>query len=333
MPRSARLDYPGTLHHVIFRGIGGCVIVEDNADREEFMKRMSRLAEGTDTLIYAWALMTNHAHILLRSGNAGLPAYMRKLLSGYAQYFNRRHHRSGHLFQNRYKSIICEEEPYFQRLVAYIHLNPLRAGLVASLNELEHYPWCGHGVIVQSLENRWQDRGSVLQSFGLNEADAREAYKEFIAKEAGKGEQSELSGGGLVRSHGGWSVVQSKRRQGVAAFGDERILGSSDFVQSILHEAEDQIRSQMPMVEIMQKVQEDIQQASVGAGITVPQFQSGGRMKPLPALRKELALKFVHEYGLSLAESARLLGVTTSAVYQLLKKKECDLTHVLLPRA
>ncbi len=321
MPRGARLDYPGTLHHVIFRGIGGCVIVEDNADRQDFVKRMSRLAEGTATVIYAWALMTNHVHILLRSGKEGLPLYMRKLLSGYAQYFNRRHHRVGHLFQNRYKSIICEEEAYFQKLVAYIHLNPLRAGMVASLHELEQYPWCGHGVIVHSVDNRWQDRDYVLESFGLKEGAAREAYKAFIAHEAGKGEQSELAGGGLIRSQGGWSVVQSKRKQGIVAHGDERILGSSHFVQSIMNEAEEHIPDQRPMVEIIQKVQEDIQQACVRAGITVPHFRSGGRMKPLPALRNDLALKFVHEYGLSLAETARQLGVTTSAVYQQLKKK------------
>jgi REP element-mobilizing transposase RayT len=321
MPRTARLDYPGTLHHVIFRGIDRCVIVSDISDRQEFVNRMSRLAEATGTMIYAWALMTNHAHILLRSGKMGLPAYMRKLLSGYAQYFNRRHNRSGHLFQNRYKSIICEEETYFQKLVAYIHLNPLRAGLVPSLNELEQYPWCGHGVLLKSVQNRWQNRDYVLESFGLKEGVGREAYKEFVTKEAGKGEQSELAGGGLVRSHGGWSVVQSKRKQGTKVLGDERILGSNDFVLSMLNKADEHILSQTPMVEIMQNVQEDIQQACKRTGITVLRFRSGGRIKPLPALRKELASKFVNEYGLSLAESARQLGITTSAVYQLLKKR------------
>ncbi|MCX6178326.1 MAG: transposase [Chlorobiales bacterium] len=320
MPRTARLDYPGTLHHVIFRGIERCLIVADISDRQEFINRMSLLAEATGTVIYAWALMTNHAHILLRSGKTGLPSYMRKLLSGYAQYFNRRHNRSGHLFQNRYKSIICEEETYFQKLVAYIHLNPLRAGLVPSLNELEQYPWCGHGVILKSVQHPWQNRNYVLESFGLKEEAGREAYKEFVTKEAGKGAQLELAGGGLVRSHGGWSVVQSKRKQGSRVLGDARILGSNNFVLSMLDKADEHILSQIPMVEIMQNVQEDIQQVCKRTGITVLQFRSGGRIKPLPALRKELASKFVNEYGLSLAESARQLGITTSAVYQLLKK-------------
>lgn len=71
---------------------------------------------------------------------------MRRLMTAYAGYFNQRHHRSGHLFQNRYKSVVCEEDPYLLELVRYIHLNPLRSGLVKDLEELENYPWCGHGV-------------------------------------------------------------------------------------------------------------------------------------------------------------------------------------------
>ena len=112
MPRGARLDAPGTLHHVIVRGIERRNIVDDDKDREDFVSRQGKLSEETGTAIYAWALMPNHAHILLRSGTAGLPNFMRRLLAGYAVSYNRRHKRYGHLFQNRYKSIICEEDPY-----------------------------------------------------------------------------------------------------------------------------------------------------------------------------------------------------------------------------
>jgi hypothetical protein len=78
---------------------------------------MGTIASETGTSIYAWALMINHAHILLRSGPSGLPQYMRRLLSGYAISYNHRHRRHGHLFQNRYKSIVCEENPYFKQLI------------------------------------------------------------------------------------------------------------------------------------------------------------------------------------------------------------------------
>ena len=122
MPRGPRLDAPGTLHHVIVRGIERRKIVDNDTDREDFATRMGSIALGTGTYIYAWALMTNHAHILLRSSSAGLTTFMRRFLSGYAIMYNRRHRRYGRLFQNRYKSIVCEEDPYFKELVRYIHL-------------------------------------------------------------------------------------------------------------------------------------------------------------------------------------------------------------------
>jgi putative transposase len=104
MRRQARLDAPGTLHHVIVRGIEKRRIVDDGKDRENFVKRMGEIALKSATTIYAWALMTNHAHMLLRSGKKGLSGFMRRLLSGYAISYNIRHKRYGHLFQNRYPS-------------------------------------------------------------------------------------------------------------------------------------------------------------------------------------------------------------------------------------
>jgi REP element-mobilizing transposase RayT len=134
---------------------------------------MGRLAKASGTGIYAFALMTNHVHLLVKSGPDGLPTFMRRLLSGYAQYFNRRHKRVGHLFQNRYKSIICEEEAYFDKLVAYIHLNPLRAGIVQTLQQLTVYPWSGHAVLMNEVAYDWMDRDYVLQFFGSRGGTAR----------------------------------------------------------------------------------------------------------------------------------------------------------------
>ena len=163
MPRQARLDAPGTFHHVIVRGIEKRQIVDDDKDRKSFVDRMGSLALETDTAIYAWTLMGNHAHIFLRSGPLGLSKYMTRLLTGYAVFYNRRHGRHGHLFQNRFKSIIVEEDAYFQELVRYIHLNPLRAGIIDSIFKLERYRWCGHSVILGKLKNDWQDKGICLE--------------------------------------------------------------------------------------------------------------------------------------------------------------------------
>ena len=148
MPRQARLDAPGTLHHVIVRGIEKRRIVDDKIDQENFVSRMGGIAASTSTSIFAWALLNNHCHIFLRSSDFGLSRYMRKLLTGYVGFYNRRHRRHSHLFQNRFKSIVCEEEPYFLELVRYIHLNPLRARMVKTIEELDHYKWAGHGVLL-----------------------------------------------------------------------------------------------------------------------------------------------------------------------------------------
>ena len=154
------------MHHVMVRGIEKRKIVDDGRDGQAFVGRLGEVARATGTAIYAWSLMSNHAHILLRSGSQGLPTFMRRLLTGYAMDYNRRHRRHGHLFQNRYKSIICEEDPYVRELVRYIHLNPLRAGLVKDLKELDRYRWCGHSVLLGRVKCEWQDRSFVLGWFG-----------------------------------------------------------------------------------------------------------------------------------------------------------------------
>ena len=129
MPRKARLDTPGALHPVMIRGLEGRKIFWDDEDRRDFLSRVVQLVKKSGDRIVAWALMENHVHFLLFSGPLGLPIFMRRLLTGYAGWFNRRHGRSGHLFQNRYKSIVCEEEVYLLELVRYSELFNLTNGL------------------------------------------------------------------------------------------------------------------------------------------------------------------------------------------------------------
>ena len=119
---------------------------------------------------------------------------MRRFLTGYAQAYNRRHQRHGHLFQNRYKSIVCEEDRYFVGLIRYIHLNPLRARLVRTLSELERYPWSGHGVVLGEVAGNWQEREWVLSWFGKTTDSAIQAYREFVAEGVGQERRPELVG-------------------------------------------------------------------------------------------------------------------------------------------
>ena len=125
MPRLARLDAPGILHHVMGRGIEGRKIFLTGRDRNDLIARLAQLAQDDAMVIYAWALLPNHFHLLCKTKNQPLAASMRKLLSGYVVNFNKRHRRQGHLFQNRSKSIVCQEDVYLTELVRYIHLNPL----------------------------------------------------------------------------------------------------------------------------------------------------------------------------------------------------------------
>ncbi|MBP6942188.1 MAG: transposase [Syntrophorhabdaceae bacterium] len=237
MPRKSRIDAPGSLHHVIMRGIERSSLFRSNADYKDFLARLSGLLEETKTACYAWALMRNHVHLLLRTGPTPLSSFMRRLLTGYAQRFNRRHNRSGHLFQNRYKSFLCEEEPYCLELVRYIHLNPIRAGAVDTLPALGVYPWCGHGVILGKTERPWQDSAFVLHLFHQKESTARKAYALFVEKGIDQGKRADLTGGGLIRSAGGWTAVSTLKRERFAS--DERILGGSDFVASVLKQAQE----------------------------------------------------------------------------------------------
>jgi REP element-mobilizing transposase RayT len=320
MPRGPRLDSPGTLHHVIVRGIEKRRIVDDDRDRERFVERLGGLASETRTAVCAWAVMDNHAHLLVQSGPGGLAGFMRRLLTGHALYYNLRHRRHGHLFQNRYKSIVCEEEPYFKELVRYIHLNPLRAGAVPDLASLEGYPWCGHACVLGKRTNTWQAVDEVLRWFGRTERSARGAYRRFVAGGKDQGRRPELVGGGLVRSQGGWSVVKSLRRRGENLKGDERILGSSDFVQELVAEAAERVARQLPLDEAGTKADDLIREACAKAGIGIEALRSGSRIGGLPRLRRDLAPMLVHRLGLTRAEAARRLGITTSGISQILRR-------------
>jgi REP element-mobilizing transposase RayT len=132
MPRKARIDAPGALHHIIARGIARKKVFDDDVDRDFFLERLGTIVQESRTRCFAWALIPNHFHLLLKTGAIPIATVMKRLLTGYAMRYNRRHKRFGHLFQNRYKSILCQEDSYLLELVRYIHLNPLRAGLVGT---------------------------------------------------------------------------------------------------------------------------------------------------------------------------------------------------------
>ena len=237
MLRQARLDAPGVLHHVIIRGIERRNIFRRDEDRDDLIERLSLLLPECRISCYAWAFMSNHAHFLFRTGDISLSTLMRRLLTGYVVDFNRRHNRYGHLFQNRYKSFVCQEDIYLKELVRYIHLNPLRANVVSSLSELNAYKYSGHSALAVGNKNSWQDASYVLSCFGDSLRSARKKYLAYVESGMKQGRRPELVGGGLVRSLGGWREFKKGKGRLLRQKGDQRILGESEFVSDILAQA------------------------------------------------------------------------------------------------
>ena len=310
MPRQARLDAPGVLHHVMVRGIERTQIFRADADRADFVARLATLAEQGAWTVDAWALLPNHAHLLVRTGTRPLSRSMRSLLTGYAGAFNRRYHRVGHLFQNRYKSIVVEEEPYLLELVRYLHLNPLRAQVVPNLRTLDRYPWTGHSALLGTVPRPWQATQAILAQFGRTVSRARKAYRAFIAEGIPQGRRPELQGGGLIRSLGGWAVVQTLRQGREAYAGDERILGTAAFVEQVRAAgapATGGARGRVTLAGVLAAV-------AATTGLAPDALAGGGRASRLARAREGVAYLWCRLAGQSGRSVAAALGVSHQAV-------------------
>jgi putative transposase len=331
MPRQARLDAPGLLQHVMARGIERTKIFRDDKDRNSFLNRLAVILEETQTQCYAWALIPNHFHLLLRTGPTPLSKTMRRLMTGYAVTFNKRHKRSGYLFQNRYKSVVCEEDPYLLELIRYIHLNPLRAGLVKNFKELDKYPWTGHSGILGHRKNplipnlpshpnkesqipnpksemSLADRTiqDVLLHFGETKILARRRYRQFVKNGIGQGKRPEFQGGGLVRSAGGKKSGLLGRKKEEREKGDARILGSGDFVNEALMKAgadwEKGKANRRPLAQLIGKVAShlDLKETSI---------ISASRKGKISEARGIICYLAVNDLGYSAAEVAHALDL------------------------
>lgn len=312
MPRRSRIDAAGAVHHVIGRGIERRRIFDDDADRIIFLSRLGRVLSETATGCLAWTLIPNHFHLLLRTGTVPVATVMRRLLTGYAQDYNRRHNRHGQLFQNRYKSILCQEDAYLLELVRYIHLNPLRAGIVTDLDQLDSYAFCGHGVLLGKHASDWQEVNYVLGHFDEKLRKARTNYRAYVEQGIARGRRNDLVGGGLIRSAGGWQEVLRKRADGMRMKGDERILGDTRFIERVIRESEESFARRMHLrqagydiVRLAHKVKE-----LVG----VDPLRERGRYRPVVQARRAFCYWAVHDLGMSGTAVAEALGITQPAV-------------------
>ena len=314
MPRKARIDAPGAVHHIICRGIEGRDIFFDDTDRDRFVERLGRIVSESRTFCYSWALIPNHLHLLLKTGGVPISTVMLRLLTGYAVSFNRRHRRVGHLFQNRYKSILCQEDAYLLELVRYIHLNPLRAGLVDTLNQLDRYKYCGHSFLMGKKGSEWQDTQCVLKLFDNRASRARKRYREFVEKGVSMGRREDLIGGGLIRSAGGWSALNNLRKLKIHIKGDERILGNSDFVESVLAEQNERYERGYQLKMQGYDFDKLVERVSNAFELKAEQVLGSGKQPRRVRARSILCFYAVKELQMSGTEVAERVKMSKSAV-------------------
>ncbi len=184
MARPWRIQYEGAVYHVMSRGVAQGEIFLFDGDYHRFLEYLEKVVEKFGVEIFAFILMGNHYHLLLRTKEANLSKAIQWLQTSYSVYYNRRHNRIGHLFQGRYKSILVGEENYWQNLSFYIHLNPIRAGIVEKLDD---YRWSSyHDYVRIKKVHKWVLRKEVLKGLGESEEESLIKYRELIMEKSGQ---------------------------------------------------------------------------------------------------------------------------------------------------
>ncbi len=214
MARKPRVQIPGALYHVILRGNGGQTIFSDNKDRYHFYSLVGDGIERFGHRVHAFCLMNNHVHLAIQMADVPLSRIIQNLSFRYTRWVNWRLGRSGHLFQGRYKAILVDEDIYLKELTRYIHLNPVRVGIV---KDPKGYPWSGHRAYLGLETIPWLTTEWVLSQFSKRLSHARRAYERFVLEGKGIGHQGQYSSGGET---------------------DSRILGDDTFISRVLKQAE-----------------------------------------------------------------------------------------------
>jgi hypothetical protein len=227
-------------------------------------------------------------------------------MTAYVGYFNRKYRRTGHLFQDRYKAILCQEEEYLLEAAAYIHLNPLRAGLVKKYEDLADYRWCGHGEIIRGSKANIIDREYLLSHFGERTGEAVSKYKNFLKDRIDKYKTGEYSGGGLLRSAGGLLAVMG-RKAGEKELYDDRILGDGNFVETILKESENVAITGMGREEILKEAQ-------LLSGEKAGLIFNGGRTRAAVKIRAVYCFLSGERRGLKGTDLMRELSLSSGAI-------------------
>lgn len=181
MSRPLRIEFPGAWYHLMNRGRRGERVYASDSDFQEFIHLLKETSEVFNLRVASYCLMSNHYHILAQTPEGNLSRCMRHLNGIYTQRYNRRHNTEGQVFRGRYKAIVVEEQEYLMGLVRYIHRNPVRSGLVDSVDE---YSWSSHkGFLSSSKGWKWLYKEPVLEQFGDTYSKQKQAYRQFMQEE------------------------------------------------------------------------------------------------------------------------------------------------------
>jgi len=184
MARPLRIEYPGALYHVTSRGDRQEAIFEDDQDRTAFLNVLGEVISRFRWRCHAYCLMGNHYHLMIETPEGNLTKGMRQLNGVFTQWSNRRHKRSGHVFQGRYKAILVDRDSYFLELARYIVLNPVRAAMV---KHPKQWKWSSYGATSGTAETlAWITTDDLLAQFSKRRAAARRKYQDFVAEGMGK---------------------------------------------------------------------------------------------------------------------------------------------------
>ncbi len=207
MARKPRIEFPGALYHVISRGNQRQLIFHDKADRMAYLERLEHYRQLCGVIVYAYVLMANHIHILVETGDIPLSKFMQVVQFTYTNYYNRKYSKIGHLFQGRYKAILCDRDEYLLELVRYLHLNPAR---IRQRQDPWRYRWSSHGAYMGRASCVEVKTSVVLAQFGKRVGRARQTYLRFVKEGLGMGHEAKY-----------YETV------------DQRLLGDERFVERV----------------------------------------------------------------------------------------------------
>jgi REP element-mobilizing transposase RayT len=310
MPRKARITIAGAVHHVMSRGIDGMPIFRSDADRTAFLAILSNQLQKSGYQLYAWVLMPNHYHLVLRTTDYPLAACMRSVNSRYAQYFRKQLSTRGYLFQDRYKSIVTQDQNYVEELIRYVHLNPVRAGICKSIDALDSYQWCGHSVLMGRQDAPYQNTADVLRRFGSSLVSQRQAYRRFL--EEGLSQTGDVVS--LIREANG----ECEDRHSSSCW----VIGNHDFVQQVMKDQQARRVRLARHAREGQDIEHIAEKVTAALGLAAADLRSKGRDSPSSVARKICAHHAHRLHGIPVRQIADYLGVSSSAVSQMLEAGE-----------